>query len=139
MEILSIIISVVAIIFSAYTFCMTFLFEKRNATIEAYNELQKYLYTFYEYPEGEIETFICAADTSEYKMLSTSLAQIEVFAIGVYSGAYDNKTAFQLANGYINKTLGSKINHLLNLKLEYSGAEYYPNTRRFIKDLDKRS
>lgn len=136
MEQMSILISIVAIIISIITFQVTFRFERKKATIEAYNDLQADLYTFYEYPEGEIETFVDESGTAEYKMLSTSLAQIEIFATGVYSGAYDKKLALQLSNGYLNKTLGSKINYLLELKLEHCGKEYYPYTRKNMNELD---
>ncbi|MCI7685434.1 MAG: hypothetical protein MSS24_01715 [Clostridiales bacterium] len=114
-EVLTVCMSLAAII-SIITFLFTYRREKIRDTIKAYADLQEDLYQFYEYQEGEIETFVDDRQSEEYKALSSSLAQIEVYATGVKRGLYDFDTMYSIAHGYIDGSLRERIEYMLDMK-----------------------
>lgn len=114
-EVLTVCMSLAAII-SIITFLFTYRREKIRDTIKAYADLQEDLYQFYEYQEGEIGTFVDDRQSEEYKALSSSLAQIEVYATGVKRGLYDFDTMYSIAHGYIDGSLRERIEYMLDMK-----------------------
>lgn len=131
---LSLIISLVAILVSIFTFGMTIRWERKQATIEAYMKLQEDLFFIYEYKNAEeIELFVNDSTTTEYKVLSSSLAALEAFAICTFNGTYNKLMVYKLAHGFIDGTLFDKIECLLEMKKSRSGKEYYPYTRKLLR------
>ena len=55
---MSLVVSIAAFFFSLLSYYNSFMYEKRKATIEAYNHLQVFLHFFYEYQKDEIEDFV---------------------------------------------------------------------------------
>lgn len=139
MEIISTVCSVVAIVFSVFTFASTAKWEKKRTTIQAYIDLQECLYCLYEYETNEIKDFIGEFGNNEYKMISSVMGRIEVYAICVIKGIYDKKTSYNVAHGYIDVTLREKIEIILDYKYDKRKIEYYPYTRKLLKDMDERT
>lgn len=134
-DIATIIISVAALIISGLSFVKTFKRDKLRDTIKAYTDLQVYLYQYYEYAEGEIETFVDDRESEEYKSLSNSLAQIEIFATGVREEIYDFDAVFKMAHGYLDGALRDRIEYMLDKKTgKYT--ELYINTRWLLDKMD---
>ena len=136
MEIVSVIVAVLALVLSAYTFILTYKRDKVRDTIKAYTDLQSFLYHYYEYSDGEIETFVDDWESEEYKSLSNSLAQVEMFATGVKQGIYDYNVVFKLAHGFLDGTLRDRLEYMLDMKTE-KHPELYRNTRWLLKKMDK--
>ena len=76
LNIFTIFISAFAVCVSIYTFRWVSKRDLTRDTINAYEDLQTFLYHFYEYPSGEIETFVDDKTSEEYKALSNSLARL---------------------------------------------------------------
>lgn len=135
MELISMIIAIMAFCFSLYTFWLTHRDSIIRETISAYINLQEYLYQYYEYSKGEIETFVDNHESDEYKSLSASLAQIEIFATGVREKIYDYNVFFKIAHGYLDGALRDKIEHMLDMKTG-THTELYRNTRWLLDKMD---
>lgn len=134
-EVLTVCVSLVAIIISIITFLFTYRREQIRDTIKAYADLQEDLYQFYEYQEGEIETFVDDRQSEEYKALSSSLAQLEVYATGVKRGLYDFDTMYSVAHGYIDGSLRERIEYMLDMK-SLGSKQFYKNTRWLLEKMD---
>ena len=128
-------ISAIALIISVLSIYGTYRRDKLRDTIKAYTDLQEYLYHYYEYSEGELETFVDDRKTEEYKSLSNSLAQIEIFATGVRKGIYDYKVVFKMAHGYLDGTLRNRMEYMLDMKTR-KHTELYENTRWLLERMD---
>lgn len=139
MEIVSIVISVLALFFSAITFVFTWVIERKRITIAAYNELQASLYEFYRYEDTEVQDFVTDNTNNEYKYLSTCLANIEVYATGVKTKAYSFSITYAVAHGFLDGSLRDKIEHMLEMKNVHQKGQYYKNTRWLLKKMDKKS
>ena len=136
MDILAAIASLVAVVISVITFVMTYRRDKVRDTIKAYTDLQVFLYQYYEYSVGEIETFVDDKESDEYKSLSNSLAQIETFSTGVKKRIYNYDVVFKLAHGYLDGTLRDRLEYMLDMKTE-KHPELYCNTRWLLEKMDK--
>ena len=139
MEIVSLVISGFAALFSIYTFIKSWIVERRQNTIDAYIALQDDLYYIYEYSNNEIETFVTDRTSTEYKILSTCIAKIEIFATGVRENVYVFNTFYSMAHGYLDGTLRNKLEYILNMKSENTIEEFYQNTRWLLREMDKRN
>ena len=135
MEVLSIVVALLAFTLSLFTFILTYQRDKVRETINAYLNLQEFLYQYYEYSEGEIEAFVNEHESDEYKSLSASLAQIEVFATGVRKRIDDFDVVFKIAHGYLDGALRDKIEHMLDMKTR-KHPELYSNTRWLLDRMD---
>lgn len=134
-EVVTIIVSIIALIISGLSFYKTFNRDKLRDTIKAYTDLQVYLYHYYEYSEGEIEVFVDDRETEEYKSLSNSLAQIEIFSTGVRQEIYDFDVVFKMAHGYLDGALRNKIEYMLDMKTG-KHPELYSNTKWLLDKMD---
>lgn len=113
--------------------------DRYKVTFEAYSGLQEYLYFLYEYNKNEIEEFIDDKTSREYKAISSSVAQIELFATAVKRRLYDIEVVYDLAHGYLDMTLRNRIEYIIDLKGENAREEFYSNTIWLLKEMDKRS
>lgn len=136
-DILSLILSIIAAIVSIGTFYVTFKWRRKKLTTEAYLDLQAYLFYLYEYDKDEIETFLDQTSDKEYKVISSVLGRIEVFATATMNRTYDKKLVYELVHGYLDLTLRDKIDYVLDYKYSRAKEEYYPNTRKLLKYMDK--
>lgn len=137
-SIIPIIISIIAIGISGLSFYKTFKRDRLRDTIKAYTELQKYLYQYYVYPEGEIESYIDDRKSEEYKSLSNSLAQIEIFATGVRTQIYDFDVVFIMAHGFLDGSLRDRIEYMIDMKTS-KHSDLYGNTKWLLEMMDRTS
>ena len=136
----AIIISVLSITISIVTFIISVRLDCKKMTIDAYRDLQKFLYVFYEYSKGEIEEFVSADDDSEYKVLSTSLAEVEFFATGVRNHVYSKTITYKMAHGFLDGSIRGGIEHLIDIKNRYTDRKgFYNNTIWLLKEMDKKT
>ena len=137
-EIFTLFFSAAAICVSIYTFHYVSKRELTRATIKAYEDLQIFLNHFYEYPAGEIETFVDDKTSEEYKALSNSLARLEIFATGVRKEIYDFEIVYKMAHGYLDGVLRDKIDYLLYMKSGNSN-QFYANTQWLLEEMDNKT
>jgi len=142
-SLITIVISLIAVAVSIISLIYSFFYNRKiirgRATIEAYLELQSYLYCIYEYPQGEIEDFIDDRSSDEYKKLSNCIAHIEIFALGVKHGVYDINLVYELSHGYLDMTLRKPIEHILEIKSKRGKEQFYKGTYWLLGKMDKRS
>ena len=89
MELIAIIVSSVAVGFTIATFVFSWRRDRNKNTIEAYQDLQEFLFYIYKYKQDEIEIFVTDYQSEEYKTLSACLARIEIFATGIEKKLYN--------------------------------------------------
>ena len=135
-NIFTIFISAFAVCVSIYTFRWVSKRDLTRDTINAYEDLQTFLYHFYEYPSGEIETFVDDKTSEEYKALSNSLARLEIFSTGIRHEIYDFEIIYKMAHGYLDGILRDKIDYLLYMKSGNSN-QFYVNTQWLLEEMDK--
>lgn len=138
-EIIAISVSVISLLFSFGIFLTNYSYEKKRMTLEAYKDLQKNIHFLYLYGDQEMEDFVTNYDSSEYKAISSSIAQIEIFAQGIKSQVYDFKLVYLLSHGFLDLSLREKIEYILDLKYARSRKEYYFATRWLLSEMDKKS
>lgn len=131
--------SFIALIFSMITFFTVKKREIRKDTVDAYRQLQEDLHFIYQYKKGEIETFVTDRTSEEYKALSTCLAKIEFFSTGIKTRVYDYKTTYSLAHGFLDMTLKTKIKYLIDYKNEIAEEKFYINTTWLLNKMDEDS
>lgn len=133
LDIITICISLAAIVLAGSTFYVNFRWSKKRETIIAYDRLQEQLAHLYDYYRDEIEDFEDDIDECEYKALTSTLASIETFALCTLNDTYDRKMVYELAGNYLGVTLRNNIEALLDLKKRKAlGKEYYPHTRYLL-------
>ena len=137
-NIITICISVIAVCVSIGTFVWAAKRDKTRDTIKAYEDLQTFLYHFYEYPDGEIETFVNDKNSDEFKALSNSLARLEILSTGVRKEIYDFEIVYKMAHGYLDGVLRDKIDYMLYLKSGNSN-QFYANTQKIKEKMDNKS
>ena len=137
-NIFTILISAIAVFVSIYTFHWVSKRDLTRDTIKAYEDLQTFLYHFYEYPAGEIETFVDDKTSEEYKALSNSLARLEIFATGVRKEIYDFEIVYKMAHGYLDGVLRDKIDYLLYMKSGNSN-QFYANPQWLLEEMDNKT
>lgn len=110
--------------------------ERKVATLEAFNRLQNealdILYINYE--PKDIKTIVEGRKTAEYKTeyrkLSTYIARIEHFCVGVETEIYDWKTVYELAHGFFDGSIKSRVMQVLDVKDTCFGGKHYEYTRK---------
>lgn len=147
---MEIVLSVMALVFSMasggfalYCFCWTARRDRKQATLDAYNRLQREVFDKLNmYRPSEIVE-ICEDRTSnDYKLLSGYVARIEHFCVGINQKIYDRETFFILAHGYFDgQQIKNRIEPLIRMKNqnESKGNSFYDDTLRVWEWMDKRA
>lgn len=100
-NIISLIIAFVSINFSILTYFFSVSYNKKRATLDAYNALQEQvLDEIYNYKKSEIIDISKDKQSSAYKHTTVMLARIEHFCVGVNTKVYDKKIVKRLAGKY---------------------------------------
>lgn len=106
MELASIVIAVISAAFSIVTYVKTFLYEKRKATIESFNNLQNEVLDKFAGIEKQNAKVIlenlndeqCKEAYDGYRVL---IARLEHFAVGVNKKIYDFKVVDKIAGEHL--------------------------------------
>ena len=108
LSIIAIVISMISGGFALYTFFWTAARDRKQATLDAYNQHQEQ-----------------ALDHLNYYM-PAQIAEIEHFCVGVNQKIYDSKTVYELAHGYLDGGIKNRIEPIIEKKNK-SGHDYYAN------------
>lgn len=130
LSVIAIILSVVSGGFSYYTFIWTAGRDRKQATLDAYNQLQEQALDHLNYyVPAKIKEIAQNRKDEEYKKLSAYVARIEHFCVGVNQKIYDRKTVYELAHGYFDGALKVRIEPIIAFKNQF-GHDYYANIHK---------
>lgn len=137
LSVVAIVISVISGGFSLYTFVWTAQRDRKQATLDAYNQLQEQALDYLNYymPAAVVE--IAKNPRSEkYKKISAYIARIEHFCVGVNQKIYDRKTVYELAEGYLDKGIRSRIEPIIDRK-NRGDRDFYENIHKVYKWMEE--
>ena len=127
LSIIAIVLSVISGGFAFYTFIWTASRDRKQATLDAYNQLQEQALDHLNYYRpAEIADIAEAPRSQAYKKVSGYIARIEHFCVGVTQKIYDRKTVYKLAHGYFDGAVRDRIEPIIERKNQ-SGIDYYGN------------
>ena len=127
LSIIAIVLSVISGGFAFYTFIWTASRDRKQATLDAYNQLQEQALDHLNYYRpAEIADIAEDPRSQAYKEVSGYIARIEHFCVGVTQKIYDRKTVYELAHGYFDGTVRDRIEPIIERKNQ-SGIDYYGN------------
>ena len=141
LSIIAVVVSTLSFAFSFYSFFWTARRDRKQATLEAYNDLQgQVLDKLNLYKPSEIAEIAKNNRSPQYKDISGYIARVEHFCVGVNTRIYDFNTLYELAYGYFDSdTLKKRIEPIVNRKLSHTEHDYYENIHRVWKKMDKKN
>lgn len=103
----------------------------------AYNQLQEQALDHLNYyMPAAIKEIAKDRRSEEYKKLSAYVARIEHFCVGVNHKIYDQKTVYELAHGYFDGGLKTRIEPIIERKNQFD-HDYYANIHEVYAWMDK--
>lgn len=137
LSIIAILISVISGGFALYTFFWTAARDRKQATLDAYNQLQEQALDHLNcYMPAAIKEIAKDRRSEEYKKLSAYVARIEHFCVGVNQKIYDRKTVYELAHGYFDGGLKIRIEPIIERKNQFD-HDYYANIHKVYAWMEK--
>ena len=137
LSIIAIVLSVISGGFAFYTFIWTASRDRKQATLDAYNQLQEQALDHLNlYRPSNIKEIVKDRRSEEYKKLSAYVARIEHFCVGVNQKIYDRKTVYELAHGYFDGGLKVRIEPVIDGKNRF-GEDYYANIHAVYAWMEK--
>ena len=128
--------SIIAATFSIITWRCSILHDRKQATLEAYNQLQEQaLDHLYMYTPTAIQEISKHPRSEEYKQIGFYIARIEHFCVGVELKIYDQKTVYELAHGFLDSAIKNRIMPIIERKSK-GEYDYYKNTRNVLAAMD---
>ena len=134
--------SVAAFLFGIYQYRKEKKRENKMATIEAYTDLQRDVFSVLnKWRPSDIRETVLDNKSSAYKDLSNYLARIECFCAGINHGIYDFDAFYDVAHGYFDKggSLYRRLFPILEKKLDSAREDYFQNIHKVWKRMDERS
>lgn len=141
LSIIAIVISVISGGFAFYTFIWTARRDRRQATLDAFNNLQTEVFDkLNPITPSEIQETAKHPTSKEYNEISGYIARIEHFCVGVTTGIYDRKTVYALAHGYMDgKKLLSRIEPIVDRKNKTADTDYYENLHKVLEWMKRKT
>ena len=128
LSVIAIILSVISGGFSFYTFIWTTRRDRKQATLDAYNQLQEQALDHLNYYRPtEIAEIAENPRSEEYKKISAYIARIEHFCVGVNQKIYDSETVYALARDYLDGAVKTRIEPMIARKNQFGSDDYYEN------------
>lgn len=134
LSIIAIILSVISGGFTFYTFIWTVHRDQKQATLDAYNQLQEQSLDHLNlYMPSQIAEISKNPRSEEYKKVSSYVARIEHFCVGVNQKIYDSETVYALARDYLDGAIKARIEPIIEKKNRYGADDYYENIHQVYK------
>ena len=136
--VVSSLIALVSMEFSIITYKNTASYDRKQATLEAYNRLQEEVFdSINSYTPKDIADICMNSKSTEYKVLSGYLARLEHFCIGVNEKIYDKDVFYKMAHGYFDgHILYRRIEPILMSK--NNPEQYYSNIYHVLEWMNKK-
>ena len=139
-DLISLGFSLIAAGFAVFTYWSNVIHDRKKSTLEAYNTLQEQaLDKLYVYMPKELKEIVRNRRTEEYKIVSSYVARVEHFAVGVNQKIYDLDTVYELSHGFLDGGIRSRIEIIIERKGEDFQEEFYQNIKVLYKKMDKRT
>lgn len=129
LSVIAIVISLISGFFSFYTFFWTANRDRKQMTLESYNLLQEQVFDKLNlYNPSNICEIANDKTSVEYRKLSSYVARIEHFCVGVNENIYDFNTVYELSHGYFDSNyLKNRLIPIIGAKLSHSEFDYFKN------------
>ena len=138
LSVIALVISVMSGIFALVSFLWTAARDRRQATLDAYNQLQEQSLDYLNYyTPSEIKEIVQNPRSEDYKKISAYIARIEHFCVGVNQKIYDRETVYALAHDYLDGGIKIRIEPVINRKNQYGDTDYYENIHQFYDWIEK--
>ena len=140
LDVISIGFSLCAAGFSVFTYWSNIIHDRRKATLDAYNLLQEQaLDKLYMYMPKQLREIVGNRRSEEYKLVSSYVARVEHFAVGVNQNIYDLDTVYELSHGFLDGSIRTRIEILIERKEEGFAEEFYCNIKTLLKKMDDKT
>lgn len=117
MEYAGFVSSVIAFVFSLLTYVKTLRHDRKKDTLDSFNVLQQQaLDPLQSYTRAQIREIADDTRSEEYRIVSTYLARIEHFCVGVEQKVYDQRTVWELSEGFLNRGVYEKLKPIIDHK-----------------------
>jgi hypothetical protein len=135
LSIIAIVISVLSGCFTIYAFIWNVNRDRKQATLDAYNCLQnEALDKMNLFMPSDIREIANDPKTDKYKEISSYIARIEHFCVGVNENIYDKKVVYKLAHGYLDSSfILNRINPIIDKKQKNADEDYYENIHKVLR------
>ena len=141
LSIIAIVLSVISGGFSLYSFVWTARRDRKQATLDAYNQLQEQAFDkLNTYSPAAIREVAKDSKSEEYRTVSGYIARIEHFCVGVNQNIYDRRTVYALAHGYLDgQVLKRRMEPIIDKKQIGASEDYYENIHAVLNWMEKES
>ena len=136
MEAVTLILSIVSLCFSLFTWYRALIHDRKKDTLDAFNVLQQQaLDPLQSYTRARIREIAGDARSEEYRIVSTYLARIEHFCVGVEQKVYDQRTVWELSEGFLNRGVYEKLKPIIEHKNQQKN--YYRNFLAVVEKMNR--
>ena len=136
MEYAGFVLSVIAFGFSLLTYVKTLRHDRKKDTLDAFNVLQQQaLDPLQSYTRAQIREIAEDARSEDYRLVSTYLARIEHFCVGVEQKIYDQRTVWELSEGFLNRGVYEKLKPIIEHKNQQKN--YYRNFLAVVEKMNR--
>lgn len=141
LSVIALVISVMSGIFALVSFLWTAARDRKQATLDAYNQLQEQAFDkLNTYAPAAIREIAKDSKSEEYKTVSGYIARIEHFCVGVNQKIYDRRTVYALAHGYLDsQVLKRRMEPIIDKKQSNASEDYYENIHTVLNWMEKES
>ena len=137
-DVFSLLFSLGAAIFSVFTYWSNIVLDRKKTTLEAYNILQEQaLDKLQVYMPAQLKSVVKNRRSEEYKLLSSYVARIEHFAVGVNQKIYDLKTVYELSHGFLDGSIRTRVEIIISRKEEDTDEKFYQNLKQLYIKMDE--
>ena len=136
MEAVTVLISIVSLCFSLFTWYRALIHDRKKDTLDAFNVLQQQaLDPLQSYTRAHIREIAGDARSEEYRIVSTYLARIEHFCVGAVQKVYDQRTVWELSEGFLNRGIYEKPKPIIEHKNQQKN--YYQNFLTVVQKMNR--
>ena len=129
-------LSIVSLCFSLFTWYRALIHDRKKDTLDAFNVLQQQaLDPLQSYKRAQIREIAEDARSEEYRLVSTYLARIEHFCVGVEQKVYDQRTVWELSEGFLNRGVYEKLKPIIEHKNQQKN--YYRNFLTVVEKMNQ--
>ena len=136
MEAVTLTLSIVSLCFSLFTWYRALIHDRKKDTLDAFNVLQQQaLDPLQSYTRAHIREIAEDSRSEEYRIVSTYLARIEHFCVGVEQKVYDQRTVWELSEGFLNRGIYEKLKPIIEHKNQQKN--YYRNFLAVVQKMNR--
>lgn len=134
--------TVIAVVIAAYQLRTDLTRNRRMATLEAYDILQRDAFDILnKWNPKEIKEACKNRQSDAYKDLSVALARIEHFCVGINHNVYDIDIFYEISHGYFDEggALYRRMMPILESKLSAAKEDYFKNIHKVLAEMKAKS